>query len=325
MKKLLVLVLILMMVFCTVAMAETKGKVAGVVFQEDQFMQLLEMGYEDAAKAAGYDFYPANTNNDAATEFEYLNTYVDQGFKGVAISPISEEASIAPLTAAANAGVKICLSNSNLGSADWMIACYTSDNYNIGNTTGKACAEYIKANYPEDQTVYIGMLQYMTLLPEQSSQRSTGFKDAIADLPNVEIVDDQDAWLQDAAITTASDMLTAHPEINILWAANDGGTIGATMAVKNAGLAGKVVTFGTDAGEQTCDLILSDDNILQAVTGQDPYNIGILTMNALIDVIEGKDFDQMGETIIVPGVLLTREDQEEVATFKANLLEMIGG
>lgn len=323
MKKVLALVLVLVVVLCSAALADGKGKVAGVVFQEDQFMQLLEMGYKDAAEAAGYDFYPANTNNDAATEFEFLNTYVDQGFKGIAISPISEEASIAPLTAA-NAGIKISLSNSNLGSADWMIACFTSDNYNIGNSTGKACAEYIKENFAEDETVYIGLLQYMTLLPEQSSQRSNGFKDAIADLANVQIVDDQDAWLQDAAITTASDMLTAHPEINILWAANDGGTIGATMAVKNAGLAGKVVTFGTDAGEQTCDLIFSEDNILQAVTGQDPYNIGIMTMNALITEIEGGTYEQHGETVIVPGVLLTRANLDEVAQFKADLLAMIG-
>lgn len=322
MKKILALVLVLMLLLGASAMAA--GKVAGVVFQEDQFMQLLQMGYRDAAEAKGYEFFPANTNNDAATEFEFLNTYVDQGFLGVAISPISEEASIAPLTAASNAGVKISLSNSNLGSADWMIACYTSDNYNIGNTTGKACAEYIKANFAADETVQIGMLQYMTLLPEQSSQRSQGFKDALAELTNVEIVADEDAWLQDAAITVASDILTAHPEIDILWGANDGGTIGATMAVKNAGLAGKVVTFGTDAGEQTCDLILSEDNILQAVTGQDPYNIGILTMEALITVIEGGEFEQMGETIIVPGVLLSRVNQEEVAQFKADLLEMIG-
>ena len=324
MKRVLTLVLVVLLALTTVAFAESKGKVAGVVFQEDQFMQLLQMGYRDAAEAAGYDFYPANTNNDAATEFEFINTYVDQGFKGIAISPISEEASIAPLTAASAAGLKICLSNSNLGSADWMIACYTSDNYNIGFTTGTYCAQFIKENYAEDETVNIGLLQYMTLLPEQSSQRSNGFKDAIADLKNVVIVDDQDAWLQDAAITTASDMLTAHPEINILWAANDGGTIGATMAIKNAGLAGKVFCFGTDAGEQTCDLILSEDNILQAVTGQDPYNIGTMTMNALITVIEGQDFAEMGQTVIVPGVLLTHSDLEEVAAFKENLLAMMG-
>lgn len=326
MRKILSLALVLTLILgAGAAVAESKGKVAGVVFQEDQFMQLLQMGYKDAAEQAGYEFFPANTNNDAAKEFEYINTYVDQGFKGIAISPISEEASIAPLTAAASAGLKIALSNSNLGGLDWMIVCYTSDNYNIGNSTGKAAAEYIKKNFAEDEQVNIGILQFKTLLPEQSTARSTGFTDALKDLKNVVIVDDQDAWLQDKAITVASNMLTAHPEINMLWAANEGGTIGSTMAIKNAGLAGQVVSFGTDAGEQTCDLILSDDNILQAVTGQDPYQIGILTMNALIQEIETDKFEQKGEMIIVPGVVLTRENLEEVQTFKDNFLKMVGG
>ena len=326
MRKLLSLVLVLVLTLSAVAaFAESKGKVAGVVFEEDQFVMLLQMGYKDAAEAAGYEFFPANTNNDAAKEFEFINTYVDQGFKGIAISPISEEASIAPLTAAAAQGLKIALSNSSLGGLDWMIACYTSDNYNLGNSTGKLAAEYIKKNFPADQTVNIGILQFKTLLPEQSGARSSGFMDAVKELPNVVIVDDQDAWLQDKAITAASDMLTAHPEINILWSANEGGTIGSTMAIKNAGLAGKVVSFGTDAGEQMSDLILSDDNILQAVTGQDPYNIGVLTMKALIQDIETGDFPQRGELIIVPGVVLTREDPEAVKTFRENFIKMTGG
>lgn len=43
--------------------------VAGVVFQEDQFMKLLTLGYEDAAKAAGVKCLTGNTGNDQAKEF----------------------------------------------------------------------------------------------------------------------------------------------------------------------------------------------------------------------------------------------------------------
>ena len=52
-------------------------------------------------------------------------------------------------------------------------------------------------------------------------------------------------------------MLTAHPEINVIWACNDGGTIGAAMAVQQAGLAGKVFVFGYDGGDQQTSMILS--------------------------------------------------------------------
>ena len=99
MKKILTVLMVLTMVLVlggqlfAAAQVETgKPRVAGVVFQEDQFMKLLQSGYRDTAVAAGFDFYPGNTNGDAAREAEFLNTYVTQGYKGVAISPISEEA-----------------------------------------------------------------------------------------------------------------------------------------------------------------------------------------------------------------------------------------
>lgn len=310
------------------AASGSKGKVAGVVFQEDQFMQFMQMGYQDAAEEAGYEFYPANTNNDAASEYEFIQNYIDQGFKGIAISPISEEASKSALENAANAGLVLGLSNT-VYDEDWMTACFTSDNYQLGFSTGTACADFIKANYAEDDVVNIGILQYMTLLPEQSSERSDGFTAGIQDLIDagrVKIVADQDAWLQDAAISCAVDMLTANPEIDILWGANEGGTVGAAMGVANAGKAGEVYVFGTDASEQTISLIQSGDNILQAVTGQDAYTIGYKTMQAVTTVVEGgKDsFDQYGQTVIVDGTLLSREDQDAVAAYLKNLLEMEG-
>lgn len=198
-----------------------------------------------------------------------------------------------------------------------MIACYTSDNYQLGQFSGEACREYIENNL--DGKAKIGILQYKSLLPEQSAQRSQGFIDALEGMEGVEIVADQDAWMQDKAITVAGDMLTSNPDIDILWGANEGGTVGAAMAIKNAGLAGKVVAFGTDASEQTIALLQADDNILQAVTGQDPYQIGLKTMQAVIDSIEGKEVADKGETVIVPGVLLTRTNPDEVEAFKTDL------
>ena len=233
MRKLLSLVLVLVLTLGAVGrLCRNKGKVAGVVFQEDQFMMLLQMGYKDAAEAAGYEFFPANTNNDAAKEFEFINTYVDQGFKGIAISPISEEASIAPLTAAAAQGLKIALSNSSLGGLDWMIACYTSDNYNLGNSTGKLAAEYIKKNFPADQTVNIGILQFKTLLPavRRPLLRLHGCREGTA----------SSSWTTRTlaagqAITAASVRRTRNPHPLVR---QQGGTIGSPWH-QNAGLAGR--------------------------------------------------------------------------------------
>ena len=150
-----------------------------------------------------------------------------------------------------------------------------------------------------------------------------GFVDQIKDLEGVEIVADQDAWLQDSAVQVVSDILTANESkggVDIIWAANDGGTIGATMAVKNAGKAGETFVFGTDAAEQQAAFLKADDNILQCVTGQDPYTIGYNTMEALIKTIMGEE-GEYGKEVIVPGVVLTRDDQEGVTAFEADLAE----
>ena len=73
---------------------------------------------------------------------------------------------------------------------------------------------------------------------------------------------------------------------------------------KNAGQAGKTFVFGTDASEQIVDLLKADNDILQAVTGQDPFQIGYKTVETLVQSIEGKDVADQGKTVIVEGIPL---------------------
>ena len=326
MKKMLVVLVAVMMVsgFAGCGKAPTgKPKVAGVVFQEDQFMKLLQLGFRDAAVKAGFEFYPGNTNGDAAKESEMLNTYVIQGYKGVAISPISEEASLKVISDAAKKGLLIGISNHRFANADYITGAFTSDNYELGKATGEVAAKFIQEKLGGQAK--IAVLQFKSLLPEQSSARSSGFLDVVKKLPGVEIVADQDAWLQDKAITVAGDIITAKKDLNIIWSANEGGTIGCTMAVKNADKAGKIFVFGTDASEQMAQLLRDEANILQAVTAQDPYAIGVKTMETLAKAIRNEDYsDTKGKSVIVPGIVLSRGEPAKIAAFIADLKAKMG-
>ncbi len=305
-------------VFAAAQRESTAPRVAGVVFQEDQFMRLLQMGYRDAALEAGFEFFPGNTNGDAAREAELLNTYATQGYAGVAISPISEEASLRVLTDAANQGLYVGISNHEFN-LPFITGAYTSDNYNLGSTVGRAAADYIRDNLGGNAR--IAVLQFRSLLPEQSSARSRGFLDQMANLPGVEVVTDQDAWLQDRAIAVAGDIITAHGDnLDMIFAANEGGTIGATMAVKNAGREGEIVVFGFDGSEQMVQLLQDPADVLQAAIAQDPYNIGILTMESVIRAVNGEDIsDTEGQSFIVPGILLERANPQGLEEFVTDL------
>lgn len=293
--------------------------IAGIVFQEDQFFKLMSIGYEAAAKDLGYDIQLSNITNDQMKETEIVNTYTAQGVAGIAISPLSATISPETLKASSEAGVKICVANTAMDAYPFSEAAYTSDNYAFCKQTGDIAAEYIKEYYG-DETVQLAILQFKTQIPEISAERVNGFLAGLDEAEvNYEIVADQDAWLQDAAVGKAGDIFAANPDIDIIFAANDGGTIGAVTAVENAGLAGKVFVFGTDASEQMVDLLKADNNILQAVTGQDPYQIGYKTVETLVKAIEGKENQDQGETVIVPGIPLVRGDDEGLDAYLEDL------
>ncbi len=124
--------------------------------------------------------------------------------------------------------------------------------------------------------------------------------------------------IQDDAIAKVTDMLTAHPEINVIWASNDGGTIGAAMAVKQAGLAGKVFVFGYDGGDQQTSMILSGDNILIGVVAQDPYAQGYKAVESLALNLQGKTNPDAGKITVVPGTYLSTSDLDAVKKWRTD-------
>lgn len=321
----LVLALVISLSACksstTTANTNTKKEitVAGVVFQEDQFMKLLSLGYQDAAKAAGVKCLTSNTGNDQAKEAELINTYLTQKVDGLAISPLNSDSSIATLKKASEKGMKIAITNLPLTNAPFVVGGFTSDNINLGATTGKAAAKFIKEKF--NGKAKIAIVEYKSLIAQQSGDRVNGFLQEVKkENPNVEVVADQDAWLQDKAVSVAGDILTAHPDVDIIFGANDGGTIGSVMAVKNAGKAGKCFVFGIDVGDQQLAMLKDENNILQAVTGQDPYDIGYKAMELLIKNIKGEVTSASnGEATIVPGVAVSRDDPSSITKFETDL------
>ena len=308
----------------TTAPSEGEGKeltIAGVVFQDDQFMKTMVKGYEDAGAKYGVKVMTANTNNDQAKETELVQTYISQGVSGIAIAPLSKDASIVNLKQAAEKGIKVAITNMSISDTSFLSGGYTSDDATNGKVVGDEAAKFIQANLQGD--IKVARIDFDTQLPDQSKARWGGFYGALdaAGVKYTEVAKTS-AWLQDSALAAATDMLTANPDVNVIFACNDGSTIGAAMAVKQAGLQGKVFVFGYDGGDQQTAMILSGDNILIAVVAQDPYAQGFKAVESLALTLQGKDNPDAGKITIVPGMLLTSTDPEGVKAWRtANGLE----
>jgi ABC-type sugar transport system substrate-binding protein len=137
-------------------------------------------------------------------------------------------------------------------------------------------------------------------------------------LPGVQIVAEQDAWLAEMAVKKAGDILTANPDLDILWAANEGGTVGSVLAVQNAGKAGKVAVFGTDVSEQMLGFLKSSDNILQATTAQRPYDVGVKAAETALKVIRKQAVEKK---VVLPGLCLSRAAPGNIADYEKQLKE----
>ena len=314
MKKLsLLVVVVLILTGITSAFAEDIT-IAGIVFQDDEFMQTLIKGMQDACDDKGAVLVSDNTNNDIAREAELINTYVGQGVSGICIAPLDPTASIATLKTADEAGVPVSTVNMGLEGVDFLVGGYTSDDKVNGATIGAYAAEWIKEKY--DRPIKIAILHFDHQLPVQSQDRYNGFLDALTEAGiEFEVVADFGAEKADTALAAANDIITANPDIDIFYGANDGGITGATQAILQSGMAGKMFSFGYDATEVLTGLLLDDNDILQGVVIQDPYKQGYDSASLLIDYINGTVTEKAGNTTVTPGALLVRSEPEAVQEY----------
>lgn len=295
-----------------------KVRLAGIVFQEDQFFRLVLFGMRAAAAEAGVELLEANSNNKPEKEIELVNTYVARKVDAILVSPLSKKGSVAALKLAHDKGITIVAHNTPVD-ADFPAAYIECSPEDLGRKTGAAARAFIEAQLGGQAKVAI--VAFKSQVPEQSDARTGGFKAEVTRLPGVQVVAEQDAWLPEMAVKRVGDILTANPDVNIVYAANEGGTIGAVLAVKNAGKAGKVAVFGTDSSEQLLAMLQDPDGVLQAITSQQPVAVGRLAVEAALKALKGEAVEKK---TFLPGTLLSRADPDGVRAFEKQLKEWMG-
>lgn len=312
-----ILFVILAIAACSTKQKEQpKKRIAGIVFQEDQFFRLVLFGMRDAATKNGVELLEANSAGKPDKEVELINTYIANSVDAIVISPLSAKASVAALTRAHEKGITIVTYNTPVD-GDLAASFVESDQVDLGASTGRAARAFIEQTLKGKAKIAI--ISGKSQIPEQAMMRIDGFKNEVLKLPGVSIVSEQDAWLAEQATKKVGDILTANPDVDIVWAANEGGTVGAVMAIRNAGKAGKVFVFGTDISDQLSNFLLDDDRVLQAITGQQPFEIGSMAAEAAVKALKGQAVEKKTS---LPGVLLTREKPDEIRKFKQRLKEL---
>lgn len=266
-------------------------------------------GQEDAAKDLGVEFSIVSSDNEISKESDNVATFLAQQVDALVISPLSADGSIAAVESATiDSGIPVVTWNTTVDTdVTSHVGVVPSE---LGGNTGKYAAEYIKKNFPDGcKLAIIGDSNY-----EIGIERCDGFKDALKELIDdgtVEIVNEQDAELQEEGLDITEQILTANPDVQMIWCWNQVSLLGCAAGLENAQKS-DIVLMGTDMSVELAKDMLGDSITLQAITTQMPYEMGYTAVENAVKAVKGEDVEK---EIMIPTYTYTKENLDEIQTY----------
>lgn len=263
------------------------GKVAAVIKGLDNpFFQAMESGIKDGASSSSTDVtvQAANSITDTAGQADKLTSLAGQDYKCFIVNPISGTNLVQGIAQIAAKGVPIVNIDSPVEAkaaeaASAKIATYIgTDNVEAGGLAAEEMARLL----PDGGKVALvgGIAGDVT-----SGARLQGFEEGIPS--NIEIVQTVSAdWDRQTALTKASDILRANPDLKGFFAANDDMGLGIVRAVANDNKAGKVKVISVDGNKIAFESVKAGE--LDATVAQYPYVIGAMGLDACRAAMAGK-------------------------------------
>jgi ribose transport system substrate-binding protein len=137
--------------------------------------------------------------------------------------------------------------------------------------------------------------------------RSSGFKDAMKDRADIEVIANQNAgWDRAKAMTVMEDFLTRYPKIDALYAHDDNMAIGAIQAIKAAGRLKEIPVVSISGTIEGYDAIRKGE--IYSTVSQPPDWEGMMAVQAGVKAING---EKMEKWIKTPIASVSKENVEK--------------
>lgn len=291
----------------TVANAEDKP-VYGVLMKTlaNPFWGAMEQGVKAGSEAAGVEYYLQAAESDQAAEpqLNLCNTMLERKPAVMITAAINSNILLPCLKAANDLGIPVVDLDGNLDpsineKAGVKIAFQIgSDN----EAAGAQGADYVVGKLGADAKgpvlVIEGLSGNIT-----GQKRARGFAEQLKKIaPGLEIVASLPGdWDRGKAANITNDILTKHPDLVAIFAANDGMALGAVETVFAAGKGEQVTIVGVDGNSDAVKSI--KEGRLTASVAQLPYLVGKQAVENIKMVIEGKEVPAV---VHVPTMVLTK-------------------
>lgn len=270
--------------------AHAEGIGASLLTQQHPFYNELAKAMTAEAKAKNVPLEISIANQDLNKQLADIEDFIVKGVDIIVMSPVDSKGALAAVMRAQAAGIKVITVDVPVEGAP--VASYIgTDNYAGGVKAGELMAEQLgnKGN--------VAIIDYP--LVQSVVNRVNGFKEAIAKNPDMKIVSIQTGITRAEALAVAQNMLQANPDIAGIFGFGDDAALAAAVAVKSAGLTGKVKIIGFDGMPEALAAVDKDPDMV-GVIQQFPDQMGKLAVDTAIKIAAGETVP--AEQPIVPGV-----------------------
>lgn len=310
MKKLLSLVLILVLALSASCFAETaysnlEGEIywIGKMYEGDGWISITD-GAKLAAEEMGVKAnftYPEGGEVDVAGQINLVENAINAGAGAICLAPNDSNALVDVCAKVVEAGIPLIMYDTALADPSYQSAFVSYDFYKQGVLAADALAAHLGEEGGTAAVINA------TAGNEAHMNRENGFLDTIAaKYPQIEIVGETQYCDNDTvlAMNMATDLITAYPDLDGIYAAN-------SMCIE--GVAPALQALDTDCIAVACDTseaiiqYVKDGTVISTSCGFCPA-LGYLSVVAAVKVMAGEeltDIEWDGQTFALDKETMT--------------------
>jgi ribose transport system substrate-binding protein len=314
------LVFIALLVSCKKPEAATQGEAGGAPAVRmriavipkgttHEFWKAVHAGAVKAGKEDDVDVVWKGPlkEDDLKGQIDVVQSFTAQGVSGIVLAPLSDKALANSVKGAVAAKIPVVIFDSDLEGQDHT-SFVATDNYAAGKL---AAEEMIKRLGGKGSVV---VLRYQEG-SASTTNREQGFLERIRKEKDITVASDNQfgGATTESAFAKSENVLSAQKAasgaIGGIFTPNESTTFGMLLALRKAGLAGKIKFIGFDSSEKLITGLKNGE--IAALVLQNPMTMGYLAVKTMVKHLRGREVDKRIDT---GAELVTKEnlDQPEI-------------
>ncbi len=287
--KLLAFLTILLLLSCSQPKSEKPQILVSPKGLAVNFWLSVKAGAEQAGKDFNVNIIwkGPSVETDIAGQIAIVEDYINKKVDAIVLAACDAVSLIPAIDKARTAGIPVITIDSGVDS-DIPHSFIATDNIAAAEKAADILAELLSGE---------GEIALIPFVPgaATSIMREQGFKKGLEKYPALELVAIQYSQADVAtAMTVTENIVTAHPNLAGIFAANESGAIGAAQALISKDLAGKIKLVAFDAAPNEIEAL--KQGIIHALIVQNPFKMGYEGVKAAINVLNGKPIEKRIDT-----------------------------